>query len=226
MHPLVPQKEWLRNSQQQPGYNLYIYSGQDLQCLTKLQCFIKLPKIEKIRTKNHNGFRRNRSPTSRMLTISQILGVRTKKSGATILFIEFSRVIWLQTLREDGANTSRLRSTQRNRRSRNDAFKKKQSKSPLTDEDWLFRHSSRYTSWRHISLYLFIICQDYVLNVNRFNKRKRFKAGKQMIPCINNYGRRLRRWYTTYSKYTCPSQIPATLSGTSCRRYRPLCKRR
>ena len=49
------------------------------------------PKIEKILTKNQNGFRRNRSMTSQILTIRWILGVRTKNREATILFVDFPK---------------------------------------------------------------------------------------------------------------------------------------
>ena len=48
------------------------------------------PKIEKILRKNHNGFPRNLSPTSQILTICRILGVPAKNLEATILFIDFS----------------------------------------------------------------------------------------------------------------------------------------
>ena len=50
------------------------------------------PKIDKILRKNHNGFRRNRSTTSQILTIPLILeGVRTKNLEATILFFDFTK---------------------------------------------------------------------------------------------------------------------------------------
>ena len=50
------------------------------------------PKIEKILRKNQNGFWRNRSTTSQILTIRRILeGVRAKILGATILFVDFSK---------------------------------------------------------------------------------------------------------------------------------------
>ena len=48
-------------------------------------------KIEKILRKNQNGFRRNRSTTSQILTIRRILGVRAKNLEATILFVDFSK---------------------------------------------------------------------------------------------------------------------------------------
>ena len=51
------------------------------------------PKIEKILKKNQNGFRRNRSTTSQILTIRRILqGVRAKILEATILFVDFSDI--------------------------------------------------------------------------------------------------------------------------------------
>ena len=50
------------------------------------------PKIENILTKNQNGYRRNRSTTSQILTIRRILeGVRAKNLQATILFIDFTK---------------------------------------------------------------------------------------------------------------------------------------
>ena len=50
------------------------------------------PKIDNILGKNQNGFRRNRSTTSQILTIRRILeGVRTKKRQATILFVDFTK---------------------------------------------------------------------------------------------------------------------------------------
>ena len=41
--------------------------------------------------KNQNGFRRNRSTTSQILTIRQMLGVRAKNLEATLLFVDFSK---------------------------------------------------------------------------------------------------------------------------------------
>ena len=48
------------------------------------------PKIGKILRKNQNGFRRNRSTTSQILTIHRILKVYERKNQeATILFVDF-----------------------------------------------------------------------------------------------------------------------------------------
>ena len=50
------------------------------------------PKIDNILRKNQNGFRRNRSTTSQILTIRRILkGVRAKNIQATILFVDFTK---------------------------------------------------------------------------------------------------------------------------------------
>ena len=50
------------------------------------------PKIDNILRKNQNGFRRNRSTTSQILTIRRILeGVPSKNLQATILFVDFTK---------------------------------------------------------------------------------------------------------------------------------------
>ena len=50
------------------------------------------PKIDNIHRKNQNGFRRNGSTTSQILTIRRILeGVRAKNLQATLLFVEFTK---------------------------------------------------------------------------------------------------------------------------------------
>ena len=50
------------------------------------------PKIDNILRKNQNGFRRNRSTTSQILTIRRILeGVRAKNLPATLLFVDFTK---------------------------------------------------------------------------------------------------------------------------------------
>ena len=50
------------------------------------------PKIDNMLRKNQNGFRRNRSTTSQILTIRRILeGVRAKNLQATLLFVDFTK---------------------------------------------------------------------------------------------------------------------------------------
>ena len=71
-----PKKGWPQISQELLRYNTYIHSSQNLQC----------PTTKPYRTQNDNilrknGVRRNRSPTSQILTIRKILeGVREKKT--------------------------------------------------------------------------------------------------------------------------------------------------
>ena len=49
------------------------------------------PKIDNILRKNQNGFRRNRSTTSQILTIRRILeSVRAKNQQATLIFVDFT----------------------------------------------------------------------------------------------------------------------------------------
>ena len=50
------------------------------------------PKFDNILRKNQNGFRRNRSTTSQILTIRRILeGVRAKNLQATLIFVDFTK---------------------------------------------------------------------------------------------------------------------------------------
>ena len=50
------------------------------------------PKIDNILRKNQNGFRRNRSTISQILTIRRILeGIRAKNLQATLLFVDFTK---------------------------------------------------------------------------------------------------------------------------------------
>ena len=50
------------------------------------------PKIDNILRKNQNGFRRNRSTTSQILTIRRILeGVRAKNLQATLIFVDLTK---------------------------------------------------------------------------------------------------------------------------------------
>ena len=50
------------------------------------------PKIDNVLRKNQNGFRKNRSTTSQILTIRRILeGVRAKNLQATLIFVDFTK---------------------------------------------------------------------------------------------------------------------------------------
>ena len=81
MHPPFPKKSYLRISKNYRGITLTLIAAKDYRA--QLSNHIK-PKIEKILSKNQNGFRRNRSMTSQILTIRRILGVHTENIEATI----------------------------------------------------------------------------------------------------------------------------------------------
>ena len=81
------------------------------------------PKIENIHRKSQNSFRRNRSTVSEIFTIRRILeGVRAKNPTGNNIICRLHQGLRLYTQSKVGANTIRLRPTQRNRRSYNDAI--------------------------------------------------------------------------------------------------------
>ena len=159
---------WPGNSKELPRYNpAKIYNallGNRIE-----------PKIDKILQKNQNSFRRNRSTTSQILTIPRIL------QGVYNIIRWFLPCIWLHTQREDGANTSRQRPSQRNRRSHSDGLQKHKCIGPLTGwRQRLLRRCNMCATRRHITQHLFIICQDYVLKTSMdLMKENSFKLAKE-----------------------------------------------
>ena len=111
------------------------------------------PKIDNILRKNQNGFRRNRSRTSQILTIRRILeGVRTKKPTGDNTICRHYQGLWFHSQREDGTNPTSIRPTKRDRRIHNDSLYKHQSESTFTG--WrhrILRHCSRSTARGHAS---------------------------------------------------------------------------
>ena len=80
------------------------------------------PKIENILRKNQNGFRRNRSTMSQILTIHRILeGVCAKKPKGNHIIYRLYQGLWLRSQKKDGANCTYLQPTKRNRRCHIDA---------------------------------------------------------------------------------------------------------
>ena len=70
------------------------------------------PKINNILRKNQNGFRRNRSTTSQILTIHRILkGVRAKKPTIDITICRLYQGLRFHSQRKDGTNPTSIRPT-------------------------------------------------------------------------------------------------------------------
>ena len=114
------------------------------------------PKIDNILRENQNGFRRNRSTTSQILTIRRILeriGAK-KKTNPTgdITICRLYPGLRFHSQREDGTNPTSIRPTQRNRSSNNNSLQKHKSESTFTG--WrhrILRHYSRSTTRGHAS---------------------------------------------------------------------------
>ena len=125
-------------------------------------------KINNILRKNQNGFRKNRSTTSQILTICRILeGVRAKNLQATLLFVDFTKAFdsihrgkMEQILLAYGlpketvaAITILYRNT------------KVKESSPNGDTEY-FDIVARVLQGDTLAPYLFIICLDYVLRTS------------------------------------------------------------
>ena len=111
------------------------------------------PKIDNILRKNQNGFRRNRSTTSQILTIRRILeGVRAKNLQATLLFVDFTKAFDSIHRGEMELIPTSIRPTKRNRSSNNDPLQKHKSESTFTRwRHGILRHCCRSTTRRHAS---------------------------------------------------------------------------
>ena len=126
------------------------------------------PKIENIHRKNQNGFRRNRSTTSQILTIRQILiGIWAKNLEATILFVDFSKIF-------DSIHTGKMEQTllayglpKETVAAIKMLYKNTKVKvhSPDGDTDY-FDIEAGVLQKDSLAPYLFIVCLDYVLRTS------------------------------------------------------------
>ena len=80
------------------------------------------PKIDNILRKNQNGFRRNRSTTSQIVTIRRILKGYGQKPTGDITICRLYQGLRFHSQREDWTNPTRIRRTKRNRSSNNDSL--------------------------------------------------------------------------------------------------------
>ena len=165
------------------------------------------PKIDNILRKNQNGFRRNRSTTSQILTIRRILeGVRVKNLQTTLIFVDFTKAFdsihrgkTEQILLAYGipketvaAITILYRNT------------KVKVRSPDGDREY-FDIVAGVLQGDTLAPYLFSICLDYILRTSIDKIRANgFQLTKKRIK--NNYRCRLRRSHSDTGKYTQPSR--------------------
>ena len=146
------------------------------------------PKIDNILRKNQNGFRRNKSTTSQILTIRRILeGVRAKNLQATLLFVDFSKAFdsihsgkmeqILQAYGLPKENVAVITIPYRNT--------KVKVHSPCGDTEY-FDIVAGVLQADTLAPYLFIICLDYVLRTSidkiRENGLKLTKKRSRMYP--------------------------------------------
>ena len=142
------------------------------------------PKIENILRKNQNGFRRNRSMTSQILTIRTILeGVRAKSLQVTILFVDFTKAFdsihrgkieqILLVYSIPKGTVAAIMILYRNT--------KVKVRSPDGDTDY-FDIVVGVLQGDTLAPYLFIICLDYVLRTKKLSSQT-FKTVNHFI-CI------------------------------------------
>ena len=173
------------------------------------------PKIEIILRKNQNGFRRNRSAMSQILTIHWILeGVRAKNLQATILFVDFTKAFdpihrgkMEQILLTYGLPKETVAAIMM-------LYRKTKVKVRSSDGDTdYFDIIADVLQGDTLASYLFITCLDYMLRTSIDKMKEWFQADKekkQKILCTNNYRCGLHRWHSASGKYTHPSWNPAT----------------
>ena len=124
------------------------------------------PKIDNILRKNQNGFRRNRSTTSQILTIRRILeGVRAKNLQATLLFVDFTKAFdsihrgkMEQILLAYGLPKETVAAIMI-------LYRNTKVRLPDWDTEY-FDIVAGVLQGDTLALYLFIICLDYVLRTS------------------------------------------------------------
>ena len=149
-------------------------------------------KIDNILRKNQNGFRRNRSTTSQILTIRRILeGVRSKTYWQQnhLLTLFHSQGKDEQILLAYGLQKEIVAAIMM-------LYRNTKVRSLDGDTDY-FDIVAGVLQGDTLAPYLFIICLDYVLRASidkiKENSFKLTKERSRMYPAKNNYRRRLRR---------------------------------
>ena len=157
-------------------------------------------KIEETLRKNQNSFLRNRSTTSKILTIRR-RRARKKSRGNTAVH-RFFQGIWFHRQTEDGASTFSTWSPPRNCYSYNDALWKDKN---------FFAVVAGVLQGDTLMPYLFILCLNYVLRTSIYQMKENgftLKKVKKATISWRNYDRcRQRRWSRASGKYTFPINL-------------------
>ena len=185
------------------------------------------PQIDNILRKNQNGFRRNRSSTSQILTIRRILeGMLAKNLQVTIQFVDFTKAFdsihrgkMEQILLEYGLPKETVAAiTILNRDT------KVKVHSPDGDTEY-FDIVAGVLQGDTLAPYLFIICLYYVhitsIDKIRENRFELTKKRNRRNPRQNNYRLRLRRWHSDSGKYTQQSRNATAWFRMGRRRHWP-----
>ena len=165
------------------------------------------PKINNILRKNQNGFRRNRSMTSQILTI-HLEGVWAKNLLVTLLFVDFTKA-FDSILRGKMEQILLAYSLQKKKNVAAIPILYRKTKvkvhSPDGDTEY-FNIVAGVLQGDTLAPYLFIICLDYTLRTSidkiRESSFELTKKRSRRYPRKNNYRRRLRRWHSDTGKYT------------------------
>ena len=208
MHPLFPKKGDPRLDKNYRGITLTSIAAKIYNALQRYRIE---PKIDNILRKKQNGFQRNRSMMSQILTIRRTFeGVRAKNLQATILFVDFTKAFdsihrgkMGQILLSYGLPKETVTAIMMLYRNT-----KIKVHSPDGDTDY-FDIVAGVLQGDTLAPYLFIICIDYVLRTSTDkNKENGFKLTK-------GRSRRYLAKTTTDADYaddkcTHPSRKPAT----------------
>ena len=175
---------------------------------------MKLLRIKKILRKNQNGFQRNQSTTSQILTFEFKKVYMQKNLEATILFVNFSKAFdsiyrgkMEQIFLAYGLPKETVTAIMM--LYRNMVVK---VYSPDGDIDF-FDIVAGVLLGDTLAPYLFIICLDYVLRTSiGLMKENGFKMAKERSRRYphNNNKRGLCQSHSASGKYTCPSRITVT----------------
>ena len=142
------------------------------------------PKIDNTLRKNQNGFRRNRSTTSQILTIRRILeGVQAKNLQTTLLFVDFTKAFdsihrrkMEQSLLAYGLpkeTVAVIRILYKNT--------KVKVRSPDGDTEY-FDIVAGVLQGDTLAPYLFIICLDYVLRTSSWQRKEAEGTTQKQLP--------------------------------------------